>query len=500
MKGRGKVRKDLCLYISYSTEAIFLCLWLYLVFLGIMAETRTRNDISAKYIQTLVDQPMTLESAEDLERVLMEPLPGTIFVHPGTFPAAVSRAILPLEEVRSDASEDTYKLSTLIYSGFDRPQISGSEETMASDADYLTTELWFRLHPFIHGFSLQMAKNLIDPSGVTQMNLRPDFCLWVNGALILKGEHKRTEADLYLAISELLSKMNGWNPVALRGLPLLPCFAVGGRHVQFCAIIPPMTEGSRHDLRTVSPIYNTGDSTSRLSIIRMSLNMLRVLVVLSRRVRGSRISLYLQIPRANGSSIAVMDDHVVKCCHPVTAAIYTALANPDQLPFATRITSGKLLPNGMQVLEIRPVCYPEVPRSLKELRIAIKGVLTALAELHKRKIVHRDVRWPNILKHLDHWILSDFESADFAGNPLPYGAIASSHVPPELRSDRDAGYEPAGDIFCVGRLLEGWRGTESLPADASAWSLRLMNADPAARPTARQLLDELGSWLACDSS
>ena len=162
MKGRGKVRKDHCLYISYSTEAIFLCLWLYLVFLGIMAETRTRNDISAKYIQTLVDQPMTLESAEDLERVLMEPLPGTIFVHPGTFPAAVSRAILPLEEVRSDASEDTYKLSTLIYSGFDRPQISGSEETMASDADYLTTELWFRLHPFIHGFRLQMAKQTAD--------------------------------------------------------------------------------------------------------------------------------------------------------------------------------------------------------------------------------------------------------------------------------------------------------------------------------------------------
>jgi hypothetical protein len=93
-----------------------------------------RNDISAKNIQTLVDQPMTLESEDNLKRVLMEPLPGTIFVHPETFPAAVCRAILPLEEVRPDASEDTYKLSNLIYSGYDRPQMSGSEETMASDA------------------------------------------------------------------------------------------------------------------------------------------------------------------------------------------------------------------------------------------------------------------------------------------------------------------------------------------------------------------------------
>jgi hypothetical protein len=90
---------------------------------------------------------------------------------------------------------------------------------------------------------------------------------------------------------------------------------------------------------------------------------------------------------------------------------------------------------------------------------------------------------------------------DFAGNPLPHGAIASGHVPPELRSHGGAGCEPAGDVYCVGRLLEGWRGTEALPADARAWSLRLdPAADPAARPTARQLLDEQGSWLTFNRS
>jgi hypothetical protein len=181
-----------------------------------------------------------------------------------------------------------------------------------------------------------MAKNLIDP-------VRGD--LWANGALLLKGEHKRTEAELNLAISEFVSKMNGWNPVALRGLPMLPCFAVGGRHIQFCAIIPPRVEGFRHDLRTVSPIYNTGNSTSRLSIIRMSLNMLRVLVVLSRRVWGGQISLCREIPRANDSPIVVMYDHVVKCCPPASAAMHTALASPDHLPFATRVTPGKRLRN-----------------------------------------------------------------------------------------------------------------------------------------------------------
>jgi hypothetical protein len=34
------VLKDFWLYISYSTEAIFICLWLYLVFMRIMPPHR----------------------------------------------------------------------------------------------------------------------------------------------------------------------------------------------------------------------------------------------------------------------------------------------------------------------------------------------------------------------------------------------------------------------------------------------------------------------------
>ena len=456
---------------------------------------RTRLDITASYVQKLVDMPISLASEDDLQKVLIDPLPGTIFVHPGTYPASLLRSVLPFEELRSDASEDTYKLSYLIYSGFDRPEISGSEESMASAADFLTSELWLRLHAFIGGFSLQMAKNLVDPSGVTQLMLRPDFCLWVNGALLLKGEHKRAEGDLNCAISELGSKMKGWNPVALRGLSFLPCFAVGGRHIQFCAVFPPLTEGSEPVVKTVSSIHNMGDPATRLWVIRMSLNMLRVLVYLSRKIMWTPMSLYREVARAGGSSIVVMDECVVKTCVPARPEVYTCLSNPFHLPYATRVTLGKPLKNGMHALEIRPVCFLEAPQSLKELRIAIKGVLTALAELHKRKCVHRDVRWPNILKDKDRWILSDFEMAELAGTPLSPGAIASCHLPPEIQSNSTAGYETAGDIFCVGKLVEAWRGTESLPEEARSWSRRLTNADATARPTAQQLLEEEDSWL-----
>ena len=434
--------------------------------------------------------PITVESVGDLERVLMDPLPGTIFVHPGSYPASLLRSVLPLEEVRSDANEDTYNLSCLIYSGFFRPEVSGSEESMAAAADFLTAELWLRLYAFIGGLSLHMAKNLIDPSGVTQLMLRPDFCLWVN-------EHKRTlaEGDLKCAISELGSKMKGWNPVALRGLPFLPCFAVGGRQIQFCAVSPPLTEGSGPVVKTVSTIYNMGDPTCRLWVMRISLNMLRVLVQFSRKTMLAPMSLYQVEARAGGSSIVVMDDCVVKTCFPAREQIYDCLRQPTPLPFATRVTVGKLLKSGMHAVEIRPVCFPEKPQSLKELGLAITGVLTALAELHKRGCVHRDVRWPNILKDKDCWILSDFELSELAGARLRPGAVSRSYLPPELQCNSDAAYETAGDIFCVGKLVEVWRGTQPLSEEARSWSGRLTYVDPMARPTAQKLLEETDSWL-----
>lgn len=190
-----------------------------------------------------------------------------------------------------------------------------------------------------------------------------------------------------------------------------------------------------------------------------------------------------------------MDDFVLKCCCPAIDKVYDALSHPGNVKFATRVVLGKQLKNGMHILEIRPVGFPEAPQSLEELRVALRCVLTALAELHQRGIVHRDVRWPNILKYRDGWILSDFEMADFVGSVLPPGAIASAHLPPELQSDSGACYGSEGDIFCVGKLVEDWRGAEPLPADVREWSRRLMNADPKQRPSARQLLDEEGSWL-----
>ena len=153
--------------------------------------------------------------------------------------------------------------------------------------------------------------------------------------------------------------------------------------------------------------------------------------------------------------------------------------------------------DGLVRLEIRPVCIEVLPSSVEELRSAVANVLRALVSFHERKLVHRDIRWPNVLKSLDGWLLADFELAAAEGTAVPPKAISTAFLPPELRVDENAGYTSAGDIFCVGRLLTLWEGARhiTIPEGARMWSERLTADNPLDRPSARQLLFEQGTWV-----
>ena len=63
-------------------------------------------------------------------------------------------------------------------------------------------------------------------------------------------------------------------------------------------------------------------------------------------------------------------------------------------------------------LEFAPVGYMTIPENENELRDAIRDVLKVVKILHVNKVVHRDIRWENIIKLTnDGWILIDFEEA-----------------------------------------------------------------------------------------
>ncbi|CAG8486127.1 19460_t:CDS:10 [Gigaspora margarita] len=48
-------------------------------------------------------------------------------------------------------------------------------------------------------------------------------------------------------------------------------------------------------------------------------------------------------------------------------------------------------------VQLTPVCHKRLPHNEKELRNAILAILNALNILHRRDLVHRDIRWDNVL-------------------------------------------------------------------------------------------------------
>jgi hypothetical protein len=470
-------------------------LHLLLLFAAAAAAAGTQKkctDVSAEYIKGLIaTEPQNLNDATDLERELNSALPGKIIVSPGIFPMT---DILPLVERNQGSEVDTDKISSVLRNGYEKDWIAGSEIDVTVVSYALTVSVWTDLGGLANSLFLKTGQNLSD--GSTTARLRPDLCLWIKGALLLKGEVKESALDLDKAKQELVTKMNGWNSIALRGLPFLPCFAVGGNRIQFCAIFPPLKEGQDLIFRPVSEEYDMLKPIHRLSIFRISLNMLRVLAFLRNRLPEAVPALYAKILRRVGH-ITIMDDFVIKVCIPAADEVYEALQPGKGLPCAVTVHKVVKQQDGLVRLEIRPVCIEVLPSSLDDLRSAVINVLRALVSFHERKLVHRDLRWPNVLKSLDGWLVSDFELAAAEGTPVPPNAISPAYLPPELRLGDGAGYSREGDIFCVGRLLTAWEGARHtiLPDAVRMWSQRLTADNPTDRPSALQLISERGTWL-----
>ena len=450
-------------------------------------------DESDAYAKALVaTAPGALATPADVRRFLAQPLPLPVLVDEshatllaegaGCFPMHVR----PPDRAMSE-------LEALLESAYRWPVTDGSEEVWASVADALVGRVWRTLSA-LSTFTYVDDRNSVDRTGATQGRLRPDYCGYSNHVLVAKAEHKATRNELALALDELASKMNVWNAVIMRGMPFLPCFAVGGELIQFAVV-----RSGPAGVACVEPVTDQMSMASprdRLRVVATAFNMFRILASLRARMPAHIIPLYEKQQRADGT-VTVFDDHVVKTCRRVAPeAVYDALASGD-IPCAVRVLE-RTLPSVAYPLarfKLSPVAFQTLPCDEAELRCAITAVLRALAALHARGFVHRDLRWPNVLAD-GHggWLLVDFELADVAGKPLLAAAVTTDAVAPEVRVP-DAPYTPADDVWQVGRLLAS--AGVSLSPDATALAAAL-TAPRAARPSAAQALAH--PWLARGSA
>ena len=451
------------------------------------------RDVSAEYARALVSGEHAADVASGVDgfrRELLAQLPGPIFVHGNVEFFAHAAGVLPLAPLVGISVE---RIADIFQQAFYLVVRDGTEEVWASTADRLTGYVLILLSE-LTGERMSSNRNAATHPRATSSELPPSYCLWASDALLLKAEHRQAASEFGAAQSELVSKMACWNAVALRGLPFLPCFAVGGELLQFCA-------GSRDSsgscaLAEVSEVFNMRVPLDRVSIVRATFNLFRVIVALRRLMPARVPPLYLKQRRFEGF-VEVRDDHVRKVCSAAPDAVYACLSGAQRIPSAVSV---EVVPrpraDGLVELRIEPVCLEEVPSSEGELRDAVRAVLRALEALHARGLVHRDVRWPNVLRNAaGEWLLADFELADAAGEPLPEHYRRAASVPAEAR--RGEPWTPACDLWQLGRLVAAWGragGDHVLSGPGSSFAAALAEEEAASGPRSCAAAREL-AWL-----
>ena len=436
-------------------------------------------DESADYVRALVQKPFNggMSTPEDVRRILAEPLPSLFVDESHTGLLALGSSALPL--VPRPATRSTATLESLLSTAVGWHVTSGTEEVWASAADVLTGHVWRTLSDLLGTFAFEDNRNSVDRSGATQERLRPDYCGWCDGKLVVKGEHKAAAEQLSVAVHELASKMPRWNAHIMAGIPFLPCYAVAGPIVQF-AVVYCAPDGAAR-VETVTSTMVISSTSGRLRIVAASMNMMRIIVALGARMPAHVWPLYKAQPRHDGGSITVFPGHVVKrCLRPAPDDVYEALKGVPCAVRVTRYTKASAT-HQLAMLVIEPVAAQRLPHDLADLRRAVTAVLRALAAFHRLGFVHRDVRWPNVLVDgLGNWLLVDFELADAADTALPAESIALSTVAPEARL-LGSPYTAVDDAWQVGRLMT----TAGLPLSPEAASL------------SDQLLAPRGARLSC---
>ena len=457
------------------------------------------RDTSADYARALIHGEHAADvvsGVDGFRRELLAKLPGPIFVHGHVEFASQAAGVLPLAPMAGTSVE---RIADLFQHAFYLVVQDGTEEVWASTADRLTGYALTLLSEMT-GERMSSNWNAVDHSNAALPKLRPDYCLWASDALLLKAEHKQASTELGAAKSELVSKMVGWNVVALHGLPFLPCFAVGGEQLQFCAIVRDRSGACA--LAEVSEIFNMRVPLQRVDIVRATINLFRVIVALRRLMPDHVPPLYKEQPRFEGF-VEVRDDHVRKVCRMAPDAVYACLSGAERIPAAVSVEVLHLQRprrDGLVELRITPVCLEVMPSDESELRDAVCAVLRALEALHARGLVHRDVRWPNVLRNAaNEWLLADFELADVIEAPLPERFRAAAGFPAETR--RGGPWLPACDLWQLGRLVAAWgsaNGAHVLSGPGSSFAAALAGEETASGPSscaaARELARKLG-WL-----
>ncbi|CAG8742285.1 7449_t:CDS:2, partial [Funneliformis caledonium] len=248
---------------------------------------------------------------------------------------------------------------------------------------------------------------------------RPDMVILVRNICPFRGEEKAADSDADSS-KELTKKFKEW---IYGDAPYLLAYHATGRFVTFVTLYEsePVNIGSSKK-RTRSEVksemiceFNLESFSHRIRVMNLLRNTCRILPTIVNLCPARDTPDFITLLRPNGT-IVELGYNVKKIFREERSIdhlreIYTTLYQnnvrfTDKLEY-TISHSAHLEPRGLQ----------RKPGNLNELLKALICILTCLKDMHGIKpkpILHRDVRWPNIVQHHNEYkkfILIDFDYA-----------------------------------------------------------------------------------------
>ncbi|CAH1767831.1 4154_t:CDS:2 [Entrophospora sp. SA101] len=315
---------------------------------------------------------------------------------------------------------------------------------------------------------------------------RPDLSYLVFDACLARGEEKGPETNDDPAM-ELILKLT-WT---YGNCPYIFGYYAIATRVTYCYLYLEGNSIERKDLLTCLLDKVEG----RIQAFNIGRNIGRLLHLLRQTVPEYFQREFVVLHRTSGKVIEFMQNTVVKRYPSVDSVmnlktLYDEMAK-HQVPFIDSLNHVNMEEGSTPFMIFLPKGMMCKPRSKEQLIKALCCVLTALKALHKMKIMHRDLRWDNMLKSIDRdsWFIIDFDDACHVPSNIPNTQLAKESHAPEIFEFH---HNESVDIWSVGYLIRTASVELQELDELKVYArMNLMAKDKINRPTAKDAL----RWL-----
>ncbi|EEY52989.1 Crinkler (CRN) family protein [Phytophthora infestans T30-4] len=391
-----------------------------------------------------------LPTRGDLNEFIGQPLPVKIGLPQSVFQAWSSPLILgqllrdKLFEL-NDISPCEFLKDSVFSAAFLYPQVDG--DATESAFHYF----WDSIIRVVLGFVFRRAYVNRDSSRKSSSGLkRPDFLFALDHICVFRGEEKEPRTSITVPREELSKKLV-WS---YGGVPYVFGYAASGFELELFAIYQDVTGNVKTHLIGG---FNLQHAPERFRLVLALLNLCLLFPAIVQNCPASAGTEFMDIHRANGVKVRLSPIFVDKIFHTQeeyrrVKRIYDSL-KAYRIPCADAVVT---VDSDQLRLTLKPRGVEMKPCSLSELFVALGNVLEALVVLHRNGWMHRDIRWSNVIKHIDRveWFLIDF--ADAAQSPQKYPS--GDHLThDEHASDifmEGGSHTTAVDLWAVGYLVK----------------------------------------------